>query len=163
MALPISCPRFPGDLAAREGFYVPSPNRFASFAWLDTVLGFVQLRSNGPDLELKPLQSPAVTLQPAGAHLFKAAERVTASHALLTSVDGKRTISTGMQTYHQVSLLMLLPLWTSLIASVQGCVHILRPVRCHGHARGTARRRRAGGMGIAALAAVGQDFRPGRG
>lgn len=111
---------------AWEGFYVPSPNRMASLAWLDTVSGFIHVRRQGAGLRLKPFQSPAVALTPMGGSLFRAADRTIASHALLIATeDGKRVISTGLQSYEQASLMKLIPLWASLAAGVLGLLWIL--------------------------------------
>jgi CubicO group peptidase (beta-lactamase class C family) len=124
------------DLDAWEGFYVPSPNRMASFAWLDTVAGFVHLRREGAGLRLKPAQSPAITLIPMGGALFRASDRSIASHALLTPAQGRRVISTGLQSYERISLWKLVALWTSLVAGVLGLAWVL----CSGIARMLSRR-----------------------
>ena len=108
------------DVSAWEGYYVPAPNRFAAFAGLDKTLNFVRVRRNGDGLQFKPFQSPEVVLAPAGGSLFRASDRVIASHAVLVGRDGKRVISTGLQSWEQVSLLELLPLWASLAAGVLG-------------------------------------------
>lgn len=124
------------DLDAWEGFYVPSPNRMASFAWLDTVAGFVHLRREGAGLRLKPAQSPAIMLTPMGGSLLRASDRSIASHALLTPAQGRRVISTGLQSYERISLWKLVALWTSLVAGVLGLAWVL----CSGIARALARR-----------------------
>lgn len=113
------------DLDAWEGFYVPAPNRMASFAWIDTVSGFIRLRREGAGLRLKPAQSQAIMLVPMGGSLFRATDRTLASHALLTSAQGKRVISTGLQSYEQISLLKLAPLWASLVAGTLGLLWVL--------------------------------------
>jgi len=108
-----------------NGFYVPAPNRMASFAWLDTVFGFVHLRREGAALRLKPFQSPALLLTPVGVTLFRAPDRTIASHVLLTAADGRRVLSTGLQSYARIPLPMLVLLWTSLVAGVAGLAYLL--------------------------------------
>ena len=120
----VSAPPPPG-LDAWEGFYVPAPNRMASFAWIDTVLGFVRVRREGGTLRLTPLQSPAVTLMPMGGRLFRAGDRTIASHALLSPGEGGRIITTGLQSYEQASLPVLAALWASLAAGLLGLAWIL--------------------------------------
>jgi hypothetical protein len=97
----------------------------ASFAWLDTVFGFVHLRREGNALRLKSLQSPAIALAPTGAMLFRAPDRTLASHALLMDADGRRVLSTGGQNYAQASTLKLTLLWLSLIAGALGLAWLL--------------------------------------
>lgn len=113
------------SIADWEGIYVPAPNRFASFAWLDTVLNFVRVRWDGTHLHLKPFQSDGRVLAPAGGLLFRAADRATTSHVLLKSSDGTRVISDGLQSYEQVPLAKIVPLWISLVAGLSGLIYIL--------------------------------------
>ncbi|HEU4538548.1 MAG TPA: hypothetical protein VFS00_30720, partial [Polyangiaceae bacterium] len=113
------------DASAWAGYYVPSPNRFATFAWLDTTLGFVRVRADGPALSLLPLLSAPVPLAPAGGALFRAPGRVVASHAVLASPDGGAVISNGQQSWQRVPLTRLLPLWLSLIGGLLGLTYVL--------------------------------------
>jgi len=113
-----------GDIADWQGIYVPAPNRFASFAWLDTVLNFVRIRWDGTHLHLKSFQSGDRILMPQGNLLFKASDRVTTSHALLTSSDGKRIMSDGLQSYERVSWLKIASQWSSLVAGALGLLLI---------------------------------------
>lgn len=113
------------DPSGWEGYYVPAPNRFAGFSWLDTTLNFVRVRSSGNGLQLKPFQSPEVSLAPAGGSLFRASDRSIASHAVLVARDGKRVISTGLQSFEEASLLQLMSLWASLIAGLLGVAWLL--------------------------------------
>lgn len=108
-----------------DGFYVPAPNRMAAFAYVDTVFGFVHVRREGNALRLAPLQSPASLLTPAGGALFQAPGRTLASHALLTAADGKRVLSTGLQSYARISTLKLALQWISLIAGLLGLAYLL--------------------------------------
>jgi CubicO group peptidase (beta-lactamase class C family) len=115
----------PADIDDWSGFYVPAPNRMASFAWLDTVFGFVHLRREGNALRLRSLQSPAIALVPLGAMLFRAPERTIASHVLLMDADGRRVLGTGGQNYAQASTPKLALLWLSLIAGALGLAWLL--------------------------------------
>lgn len=114
----------PDDIADWQGIYIPAPNRLASFAWLDTVLNFVRIRWDGTHLHLKPFQSAGRVLAPQGALLFRATDRATASHVLLKSSNGKRVMSDGGQSYEQVSLSKIVPLWASLVAGTSGLLFI---------------------------------------
>ena len=113
------------DTRAWEGYYVPSPNRFASLAWLDTTLNFLRVARDGSGLRLEPFQSEDVALTPAGGALFRAKDRVIASHAFVATPEGRRAISTGTQNYEQVSLSRLMPLWISLVAGLLGLAWLL--------------------------------------
>lgn len=108
-----------------EGHYVPAPNRFAAFAWLDTTLGFVRLRREGDGLRLLPFQGQAVALTPLGGALFRAPDRLLASHALLRAADGAQVVATASQSYRRIALWKLMLLWTSLAAGALGLVWLL--------------------------------------
>lgn len=128
--LPTSSPQrtatpAPRELASWEGIYVPSPNRFASLDLLDTALNFVRVTHDGDTLRFKPFQSKEITLHPVGERLLRAPERTIASHALVTTPDGRRVISTGLQSYERAPLARMALLWASLIAGLLGCVWLL--------------------------------------
>jgi CubicO group peptidase (beta-lactamase class C family) len=113
------------DPTGWEGYYVPSPNRMATFAWLDTTFNFVRVRANGANLRLWTLQSPELALTPTAGSLYRQGDRITASHAFSMSADGKRTISTSGQTYQEASPGELMLLWASLVSGVLGLAYLL--------------------------------------
>ncbi len=113
------------DIEPWQGFYAPAPNRFASFEWLDTTFDFMHASAHGNGLRLRSLQSPDSLLTPVGGSLFKAPNRMVASHALLLSKEGKRVISTGTRSYQRVSPLRLGLLWASLIAGALGILYVV--------------------------------------
>jgi hypothetical protein len=114
----------PADAAAWEGIYVRSPSRFESFAYLDVVMDFLTVRSDGEGIRLEPFMSPGRELRPVGGSLFRAHDRAATSHALLTSSDGTRIISDGFQSYERVGLSRMMPLWVSLITGLLGILYI---------------------------------------
>ena len=108
-----------------EGLYIPSPNRMATFALLDTAFNFVIVRADGANLRLWSLQAPEVTLTPVAGSLYRRHDRVIGSHALsLTNAD-QRLISTAAQTYQEVPLGRLVLLWTSLASGLLGWVYLV--------------------------------------
>lgn len=113
------------NVADWQGIYVPLPNRMASFAWLDTVFNFVRVSWDGTHLQLRSLQSNDRTLVPRGGLLFRASDRATTSHALLTSAEGKRALSDGFQTYERTSSAKIALLWASLCAGILGLLVIV--------------------------------------
>jgi CubicO group peptidase (beta-lactamase class C family) len=113
------------DLGHWQGLYVPAPNRFASFEWLDTVFGFVRIRWDGQHLQLRSLQTEARSLIPVGAHMFRAANRLTASHVLLHSAEGDRVLSDGLQTFERTTWIRMTALWASLAAGLAGLAAVL--------------------------------------
>jgi hypothetical protein len=127
MTAPVPWPAAPAniDIADWEGFYVPTPNRFAILAWVDTTLNFTRLKQNGTALHLKPAFAPGVPLTPVGGALFRAPDRVMASHVLLKAADGTWTFSTGWQSYDRISTVKLASLWLSLILGVLGLSYLL--------------------------------------
>lgn len=125
-ATPTGKPGAPaGDIADRQGIYAPAPNRFASFALLDTALNFVRISWDGSRVHLKPFLADDRVLAPAGGWLWKADDRATASHALFTSSDGEPVISNGFQTYARVPLSKVAALWTSLAAGLSGLIYVI--------------------------------------
>ena len=112
-----------GEVAA--GFYVPAPNRFARFAWLDTTLNFVRVDPTPEGLRFAPFQSPAIVLEPLGGGLYRAPGRLLASHAVTVASDGQPVISTGHQTWARASTATMLALWTSLAAGLLGLAWLL--------------------------------------
>jgi CubicO group peptidase (beta-lactamase class C family) len=112
------------DTRAWEGYYVPSPNRMATFAWLDTTFNFVRVRADGARLRLWTPQSPALALMPTAGSLHRQEDRMTPSHAFSVTSDGQRVISTAGQIYQEVSLVKLLLLWVSFAAGVSGLAYL---------------------------------------
>lgn len=127
-------PRF--DTRPWHGFYVPAPNRFHSLRLVDTLFGFVRLDGDGRVLRLHPFQGKQVVLSHAGRALFSAPDKLLPSHALLISAEGTRIVTTGTQTYEQITLGRLLFLWASAGAGVLGLAYLL----VKGCARMAARR-----------------------
>lgn len=113
------------EIADWEGFYVPTPNRFASLSWVDTTLNFAGLKQDGSALRLKPAFAPGVTLTPVGGALFRAPDRVMATHVLLKTASGTPTFSTGSQSYDRIPTAKLASLWLSLTFGVLGLSYLL--------------------------------------
>lgn len=115
----------PPGIADWEGIYALVPNRIESFAYLDLALNFATVRWDGARLHLEPFQAATKSLTPTGGRLFRSHDRTTASHVLLTSSDGRRVISDGIQTFEQVSRWRIVPLWLSLAAGVSGLLYLV--------------------------------------
>ena len=112
------------DVGDWEGFYVPAPNRFQTFAYLDETFGFLRVAREDGGLVLAPMQGANRELRPTGGYLFSANDRAAASHVLLRK-DGERRISDGFTTYQKASLFYLGSLWTSLVLGVAGVLWFL--------------------------------------
>ncbi|MEW7848161.1 serine hydrolase domain-containing protein [Massilia aurea] len=124
-ALPVS-PSGPAQQAASwDGWYVPAPNRFDSFRFLDTVFNPVHVSRDGQALKLTSPQAAPVTLQPVGGALFRAPDKQRASHAFIVSTEGTRIYSTGTQSYEQMPFPTLLALWISVAAGLLGLAWIV--------------------------------------
>ena len=98
-AQPAQAPR---DVADWQGRYVPAPNRFAAFRYVDFLFDSPRLAWDGTVLRLSPVQGPERTLTPAGGRRFTANDRSTASHVLLKGEGGQRLLSDGFRTYRKV-------------------------------------------------------------
>jgi CubicO group peptidase (beta-lactamase class C family) len=115
----------PPSVTDWEGIYVLSPNRYPNFTYLDMALNFVAVEWDGARLHLRPFQSAPRTLTPVGGALFRAHDRTTASHVLLTTPDGTPVISDGFQSYEKIALWRIALLWASLAAGLLGLVYLL--------------------------------------
>lgn len=107
-----------------NGIYIPAPNRFASFEWLDTLFNFVRVRWDGTHLNLEPFQSANRLLIHERDSLFRATDRTTTSHVLLIAADGKQVLSNGLQSFERVSLWKIVPLWMSFVIGIVGLLYI---------------------------------------
>lgn len=113
------------DVTDWQGTYVLAPNRTESFAYLDRLLNFAIVQWDGQQLHLRPFQGAAMSLLPVGAGLFRAEDRVGASHVLLVSDDSEQIISDGFRSYKKVSLWLMVPFWCSLIAGMVGLCFLI--------------------------------------
>lgn len=123
-SVPVARSAVSGDISDWQGFYVPHPLSIRPLAWVDTVLGFTRVRWDGASLQVEPFKSSAVALEPMGGRLFKAPGRTGASHVLLTSAEGERVISNGLQGHVRVRTSTLLSLWFSLLAGILGLAYL---------------------------------------
>lgn len=113
------------DVADWSGFYVPAPGRFEAFAWLDTLAGWIRVDAGADGLHLRPLQGMPLRALPAGGRLFRAPERLHASHVLLRGEEGEYLLANDRQTYRRIPALQLLLLWLSLTLGVLGLAFVL--------------------------------------
>jgi hypothetical protein len=113
------------QLADWDGIYTPAPSRFEAYALLDALFGFVRVSWTGSHLRLTTLQAGSKELLPVGGLLFRAADRVSASHALLGSREGQKILSTGSQSYARTPMAKLIALWLAAIGGALGFVLIL--------------------------------------
>lgn len=123
-ASPMPAP-LPAAVEQWQGRYVPAPNRFQTFAYLDTLFGFVTVERDGATLRLKPFQSSARALIPVGGALYRANDRAAASHVLLITRSGERMISDGFQSFRRIEGWRIGLLWVSLAAGAAGLLYIL--------------------------------------
>ena len=126
VASPAAAPSVPAaDLDAWNGFYVPAPNRFDAFAYVDRVFGVRHVAWHGDKLRVRPLQGAPLSLEPAGGRLFREPGRVLPSHALLTGDDGARLLADDDQTHARIGVAHIGLLWASLMAGLLGMVYVL--------------------------------------
>jgi len=114
----------PEDVSDWDGYYTLSPVRFEMFAYLDYLFGFVKVRWSGEWLTIDPFQSDPILLTPANDYLFRAEDRVTASHVLYKS-EGKKVISDGLRTYEKTSGYWIGTMWLSMVIGILGLIVIL--------------------------------------
>ena len=110
----------PQDLKKFEGLYIPSPNRFQMFAYLDTVFGVVRASVTEDSMRLVSLQSPARTLRPLGGYLFSADDRLRDSHVFYKDATGALSFSTGFQNHRKITAAFVIAHWLSLALGLTG-------------------------------------------
>ncbi|MGH8077403.1 MAG: hypothetical protein ACREPE_08790, partial [Lysobacter sp.] len=115
----------PPDVASWLGRYVPAPNRFESFRYVDFLFDSPHLARDGALLRLAPVQGPVRMLTPVGGMRFSANERSTASHVLLQGKNGERLISDGQRTYRKVHAAQYWLLAASLALGLLGLLWFL--------------------------------------
>lgn len=131
------------DVAAWHGYYVPDPNRFAAFRYLDLLFGIAQLKAAGEHLELNPLQGRKRTLRPLGNRLYSAGDRELASHVLLQDNEQNYFVATGFATLKQRSWVALAMLWINLLLGALGLLWLFFRAVIGGIRDGLAVRKRA--------------------
>ena len=107
------------DIGDWEGYFVASPSRFQTFAYLDAVIDVVRLRRAGDSLLFSRGFGAQRTLRPMGGYLFAAPDRRGASHVLIRAGD-ERSVSDGISTYLKVGALRVIALRASLVLGVLG-------------------------------------------
>jgi CubicO group peptidase (beta-lactamase class C family) len=113
------------DPAEWDGLYVVRPNRFAQFGYLDELMGVVRVRWDGDALQLLPLQGAVRILDPVGGALFRAPDRLEATHALLRSGDGAHIVTDGLRTLERVSPTAVYARWASAAAGLVALLFLL--------------------------------------
>ncbi len=113
--------RPPRDL---DGYYMPLVSRFAIERYADILDGGVTLRSQPDHFVLERSGKPPLRLHPLGGNLFRASDRVAASHVLFWK-DGTDMLSDGQRTFVRISAAARLVMWGSLVAGLAGLAWLL--------------------------------------
>ncbi len=125
VAAPVAAPvATPGVAAQWQGRYVLTPARFEQFRYFDLLFDSVVVRADTSGLILQPFGGEPQTLSPVGPGLFRAADRLSASHVLMTS-DGQRLISDGTRTLQRISGLRVVANWLSLVLGIAGLLTLV--------------------------------------
>ncbi len=113
------------DMTEWAGWYTFAPNRFQTFAYLDTVFGATRVSFADEAISLTTLQRPERRLRPVGDRLYSAHDRATTSHVFYRGDDGAYRLSDGFQTYQKTSPAVLYAHWVSLTLGLLGFVWAL--------------------------------------
>jgi hypothetical protein len=116
--------------AAWVGRYIPAPARFESFRYFEVLFDSMELDVLDGHVELRQFGGDAQVLWPVGAKLVRGADRLVASHVLLSD-EHNRYLSTGSRTLRQISGASYGLQWASLALGVAGLLAliILIPLR----------------------------------
>ncbi|MEM1091366.1 MAG: serine hydrolase domain-containing protein [Pseudomonadota bacterium] len=113
------------DMVDWAGWYTFAPNRFQTFAYLDTVFGATRVSFAEESIRLTTLQRPERRLRPVGDRLYSAHDRATTSHVFYRGDDGAYRFSDGFQTYQKTSPIDLYAHWVSLTVGLLGVLWVL--------------------------------------
>lgn len=113
------------DLSKWRGHYIPLVSRFALERYSDVLTGGLTLRFEGTDLVLDASGKAPRRLFVVGTRKLRAEDRVTTSHVLYQSADGKRVISDGPRSYMRVSHVKIQALWGSLWLGLAGLAYFM--------------------------------------
>jgi CubicO group peptidase (beta-lactamase class C family) len=119
--IPLSGP-MAADTSDWFGWYIPSPNRFATFLYLDTIFGAGKLGGGENGLVFDAIQASPRHLRATGGYLFSAENRDTTSHVLTRGEQGEYLLSDGFKNYAKVNAAFIFLLAASLIAGLSGIV-----------------------------------------
>lgn len=147
LAMPKARPAPPGaaaHAAAWEGWFVRLPAKAPAFVYLDMLFNPVAVTARNGRLHLRPLLGKPLTLAPVGGYLYRAPDRVMASHVLLADAQG-RALADGTGTWRAVGGWTVLLLWVSLAYGLAGALYVL----VAGSARLWRARRRFAGDALA--------------
>lgn len=112
------------DASAWRGWYARVPGKVPAFEYVDLVLNPVRLRTASAAVELQPLFGDAQSLAPVGGRLFRAPDRVRASHVLLEGSVVPEW-SNGFSTYRRLDSARLYALWVSLALGLASLLLVL--------------------------------------
>ncbi len=112
-------------LTSWNGYYVPIFSRFVSFRLLDYISGFtkVSVFKNGADII--PFQKKTTHLNYKGKKLFRADDRIMASHLFYQDEQGSLIITTGTSTIKKTSGINILLISASFILGIIGLFYLL--------------------------------------
>ncbi len=130
--------------AAWGGWYVRLPAKVPAFVYLDMLFSPVVVTADAGQLRLRPLLGDTAALTSIEGHLYRAPDRVTASHVLLNDAQGQAWTD-GTGTWRRISGWTVALLWASLVSGAVGSLYVLAA----GSARLWRARRRFAGDALA--------------
>jgi CubicO group peptidase (beta-lactamase class C family) len=110
---------------AWQGRYILAPARFEAFRYFDLLVDSVTLDVRAEGMELHRLGGDKLPLTAVGPNLYRAADRVVASHVLLSHVDNSDAFSDGTHTLRKVSGVRYALNWISLALGIIGLLALL--------------------------------------
>jgi CubicO group peptidase (beta-lactamase class C family) len=121
--------------AAWMGRYVPAPARFEAFRYFEMLFDSIELDVLDGHVELRQFGGEPQVLWPVGAQLVRGADRVVASHVLLSD-DHNRYLSTGSRTLRQISGASYGLQWASLALGLAGLLAFIVMIPLRGLRQG---------------------------
>ncbi|MDF7822238.1 serine hydrolase [Runella sp. MFBS21] len=113
------------DLGAWAGYYVPLITKVEPFGLLDFVGSFTKVEITNDGAEFKPFQRQSIHLHYLGKNLFRAQDKVEASHYFYVNEKNRKFITNGLLTLRKVNGWQLSAIAVILALGVLSILYVL--------------------------------------
>lgn len=113
------------DFSPWAGYYLPVVSKYEPLALIDLYSNVRQVRMEGEEITVEPMQKKAFGLAYAGGNTFRIEGRLLPSTVFYRDANGQTLISDGLTPFRKVSGLGIWAVWFSLGLGAMGLVWLL--------------------------------------
>ncbi len=113
------------DFSPWVGYYLPVVSKYEPLALIDLYSNVRQVRLDGSEVVVEPMQKKAFNLTYTGGNTFRIEGRQLPSTAFYQDDEGQTVISDGLTPFRKISGLSILAVWLSLGLGALGLVWLL--------------------------------------